>query len=137
MYKTVYSLDRVYERMRFQSIRARLDGVQNIRFLRSDFLKLPLEDHSLDLIALNGVLEWVGMSDTSLDPRREGPHPAADLGTGMRFYPADWMALELGFTATLYPDRPTPTSPSTTSRILAAHLGVTFFYPFGFEYVYP
>ena len=43
----------------------------------------------------------------------------------------------MGFTATLYPDRPTRTAPSTTSRILAASLGVTVFYPFHFEYVYP
>jgi SAM-dependent methyltransferase len=67
-YKTVYSLDRVYERLRFQSIRARQDGTRNIRFLRSDFLKLPIPDQSLDLVALNGVLEWVGMSDHGQEP---------------------------------------------------------------------
>lgn len=67
-YDTVYSLDGVYERLRFQSIRARSDGVDNIRFLRSSLLKLPLGDHSLDLIALNGVLEWVGLSDPNREP---------------------------------------------------------------------
>jgi len=76
-------------------------------------------------------------SDTSTAPRNEGPHPAADAGLGLRFYPNDWMALELGFDATLYPDRPTKTAPSTMSRILAAHVGVSIFFPFSFEYVYP
>jgi hypothetical protein len=76
-------------------------------------------------------------SDTSSAPRKEGPHPAADLGAGIRFYPRDWLALELGFTGTFYPDRPTDTSPSTMSRILAAHLGATIFWPFTFEYLYP
>jgi outer membrane beta-barrel protein len=88
-----------------------------------------------DLFLLAGLgAVW---SDTSLAPRKEGAHPAADLGAGLRFYPNDWLALELGFTATFYPDRPTATAPSTTSRLLAAHLGVTLFYPFTFEYVYP
>src|SRR5512139_678685 len=36
-YKTVYSVDRVFERLHFQSIRAQIDGIRNIHFLRSDF----------------------------------------------------------------------------------------------------
>lgn len=67
-YDTVYSLDGVFERLRFQSIRARIDQVENIRLLRSSLLRLPLEDESLDLIALNGVLEWVGLSDPAREP---------------------------------------------------------------------
>jgi outer membrane beta-barrel protein len=88
-----------------------------------------------DLFLLGGA--GVVWSDTSLAPRNEGPHPAADLGAGIRFYPSDWMALELGFTATLYPDRPARTAPGTTTRLLAAGAGVSFFWPFGFEYGAP
>jgi outer membrane beta-barrel protein len=110
-----------------------LDGIWSPIYGKASWLGSRIVH--FDLFLLGGVgAVW---SDTSLAPRSEGAHPAADLGAGMRFYPADWLALELGFTATLYPDRPTPTSPSTAARILAAHVGITFFYPFGFEYVYP
>ncbi|HEY7726358.1 MAG TPA: outer membrane beta-barrel domain-containing protein [Anaeromyxobacteraceae bacterium] len=88
-----------------------------------------------DVFLLGGA--GVVWSDTSLAPRSEGPHPAADLGAGIRFYPYDWMALELGFTATLYPDRPARTAPGTTTRLLAAGAGVSVFWPFGFEYSAP
>ncbi len=110
-----------------------LDGVWSPVYGKASWLGRRIVHFDLFVLGGAGVV-W---SDTSLAPRREGPHPAADLGGGLRFYPADWLALELGFTATLYPDRPTTTSPSTASRILAAHLGVTFFYPFSFEYLEP
>ena len=45
-------------------------------------------------------------SATSLEPRNEGPHLATDLGGGVRFYPKEWLAFELGLMATLYPDQP-------------------------------
>lgn len=112
---------------------AMLDGVWSPVYGKASILGRRIVH--FDLFLLGGVgAVW---SDTSIAPRSEGPHPAADLGGGIRFYPGDWLALELGFTATLYPDRPTRTAPSTVSRILAASLGVTFFYPFRFEYVYP
>jgi hypothetical protein len=60
-----------------------------------------------------------------------------DVGGGIRFYPKDWLALELGLGATFYPDRPTRTAPSTTTRIVSATVGAAIFWPFHFEYVYP
>ncbi len=67
-YQAVYSLDGVFERLRFQAIRAKIDGVRNIAFLRSSLLKLPLEDRSMDLVVLNGVFEWVGLSNPHEKP---------------------------------------------------------------------
>ena len=67
-YKTVYSVDGVYERLRFQAIRAESDNISNIRLLRSTLLKLPLSDNTVDMVALNGVLEWIGLSDLEQEP---------------------------------------------------------------------
>jgi hypothetical protein len=76
-------------------------------------------------------------SATSSAPRSEGPHVATDFGAGLRFYPADWLALDGGVIATLYPDQPNTAVPGTIQRVVAAHLGLTIFFPFGFEYGSP
>lgn len=67
-YKKVYSVDGVYERLRFQSIRARQSGIENIKFLRSTMLRLPIPDNSVDVVIVNGLLEWIGLSDTTSGP---------------------------------------------------------------------
>lgn len=67
-YQTVYSVDGVYERLHFQSIRAKQDNVHNIKLLRSELLKLPLPDNAVDLVVLNGILEWIGLSDLQQKP---------------------------------------------------------------------
>lgn len=110
-----------------------LDGVWSPIYGKASWLGSRIVHFDLFLQGGLGAV-W---SDTSLAPRSEGPHPAADLGGGIRFYPTDWLSLELGVGATLYPDRPTRTAPSTTTRILAATVGVSFFWPLHFEYVYP
>ncbi len=74
---------------------------------------------------------------TSKEPRNEGPHPAADLGAGLRFYPTDWLALEGGVVGTFYPDQPNSGVPSTLQKVISAQLGVSVFFPFHFGYVYP
>lgn len=68
-YQQVYSLDGVYDRLAFQALRAKLDGVDHIHFLRSKFLKIPLQDQTMDLVVLNGILEWAGLCDPDQDPR--------------------------------------------------------------------
>jgi SAM-dependent methyltransferase len=67
-YETVYSQDGVLERLQFQALRAASEGVKNIRFLRSDLQKIPLPDNSVDLVVINGVLEWVGLRDSPRKP---------------------------------------------------------------------
>lgn len=76
-------------------------------------------------------------SSTSGPPLSQGPHAAADLGGGLRFYPKEWLAFELGLLATLYPDQPVAQLPATTQRVFVMNVGMSFFWPFTFDYVYP
>jgi outer membrane beta-barrel protein len=76
-------------------------------------------------------------SATSGAPRNLGPHLAADVGTGLRFYPADWLALEGGVSATFYPDQPVVSAPSSMQRVISATVGASIFFPFRFEYARP
>jgi outer membrane beta-barrel protein len=76
-------------------------------------------------------------SATTEPPRNEPPHLATDLGGGVRFYPKDWMSLEVGLMATLYPDRPIDSLPATIQKVFVANVGVSFFFPMSFDYVYP
>jgi ubiquinone/menaquinone biosynthesis C-methylase UbiE len=68
LYDTVYSQDGVFERLQFQALRAESEGVDNIRFIRSNFQKIPLPDKSVDLVVMNGVLEWVAIWEPQLNP---------------------------------------------------------------------
>jgi len=68
-YKFVYSVDGVYERLRFQAIRAHQEGFSNITLLRGDLLELPIPDRSVDLVVINGLLEWIGLSQREIDPK--------------------------------------------------------------------
>ncbi len=85
-------------------------------------------------VAAGFGLAW---SATSMAPRNEGPHLAGEIGGGVRFYPKDWLALEAGLMATLYPDQTDRAVPATIQKVVCATVGVSFFFPFGFEYVYP
>ncbi len=64
-------------------------------------------------------------------------HLATEVGAGVRFYPRDWMAIEAGLLATIYPDQTVESLPATTQRVFVANVGVSFFWPFSFDYVYP
>ena len=64
-YETVISVESVWERIDFLRIRAQQEGLYNIQPLQATFLELPIPESSLDLVVLNGVLEWIGIaSDT-------------------------------------------------------------------------
>ena len=69
-YDEVWSLEAVKQRIEFQKIRQEQDGVNNIKFVRADWLWLPFPDNCFDLVAANGVLEWVGLSDYFRNPRQ-------------------------------------------------------------------
>ncbi|HET8541821.1 MAG TPA: outer membrane beta-barrel domain-containing protein [Anaeromyxobacter sp.] len=62
---------------------------------------------------------------------------ATDLGGGVRFYPKEWLAFEIGLIATFYSDQPAPLLPATIQKVFAANVGVSFFFPTTFDYVYP
>lgn len=112
---------------------AMLDGVWSPVYGKASFLADAIVHFDLFLAAGFGVV-W---SATSEPPRNEGPHPAAELGGGVRFYPREWMAFELGLMATFYPDQPILSVPATLQTVFVANVGVSFFFPFTFDYVYP
>ncbi len=110
-----------------------LDGVWSPIYGKAAVLAGSIVHFDLFLNAGFGAV-W---SSTSGAPLNQGPHWATDLGTGVRFYPKDWLAFELGLDVTFYPDQPAPLLPATMQRVFAANVGVSFFFPTSFEYVYP
>jgi outer membrane beta-barrel protein len=110
-----------------------LDGVWSPVYGKVAWLGSQIIHFDLYLLAGFGAV-W---SATSVAPRKEGPHLATDFGGGVRFYPTDWLAFDGGIVATLYPDQPITSVPSTVQRVVTAQIGLTFFFPFTFEYVYP
>jgi outer membrane beta-barrel protein len=112
---------------------AMLDGVWSPVYGKAAFLGRNIIHFDLFLSAGFGMV-WTA---TSMSPRNEGPHFATDLGGGVRFYPKEWLAFELGLMATLYPDQPVESVPGTIQKVFAANVGFSFFFPTTFEYVHP
>jgi outer membrane beta-barrel protein len=112
---------------------AMLDGVWSPVYGKASFLADSIVHFDLYLAAGFGVV-W---SATSGPPRNEGPHLATEVGGGVRFYPKEWMAFELGLMATFYPDQPIVSVPATIQTVFVANVGVSFFFPFTYDYVYP
>ncbi len=71
-YEQVTAVDASRELLELSRIRAIEKGRDNISFVHVDPLgsgALPFADASYDLVILNGVLEWVGLSGDKEDPR--------------------------------------------------------------------
>jgi SAM-dependent methyltransferase len=64
---SVVALENVRERAQFIQLRAR--ETANVRVLCADVMAPPLAEESFDLVVMNGVVEWLGLSDTTRDPR--------------------------------------------------------------------
>jgi outer membrane beta-barrel protein len=112
---------------------AMLDGVWSPIYGKASFRGKDIVHFDLYLSAGFGYV-WTA---TSGEPRDLGPHLATDFGGGVRFYPKEWLAFDLGVLATLYPDQPIERLPATTQKVFAANVGVSFFWPFTFDYVHP
>ena len=110
-----------------------LDGVWSPIYGKAAFLGDSIVHFDLFFTAGFGAA-WSATSDA---PRNEGPHPAAEVGGGVRFYPKEWMAFELGLIATFYPDQPMVSVPATIQKVFVSNVGVSFFFPTTYEYVYP
>ncbi len=110
-----------------------LDGIWSPIYGKSSFLASSIVHFDIYLAAGFGLV-W---SSTSYAPLNQGPHWATDLGGGLRFYPKEWLAFDLGLMATLYPDQPVPLLPATIQKVFTGTFGVSFFFPTSFEYVYP
>jgi outer membrane beta-barrel protein len=100
---------------------------------KASFLANSIVHFDLFLQAGFGLV-W---SATSGPPLDQGPHGAGEFGGGVRFYPKDWLAFELGLLATFYSDQPAPNFPATQQRVFVANVGVSVFWPPSFDYVYP
>lgn len=59
LFKQGISLDYVSEAVQFMGHRYRQDGIKNVRVVRGDGCILPVAEKSVDLVVVNGVLEWV------------------------------------------------------------------------------
>lgn len=110
-----------------------LDGIWSPIYGKVNVLDRTIVHFDLYLAAGFGLV-WTA---TTEPPRSERPPLATDLGGGVRFYPKDWIAFELGMMATLYPDRPQASLPATVQKVFVANVGLSFFFPTSFEYVYP
>jgi outer membrane beta-barrel protein len=110
-----------------------LGGVWSPIYGKAAFRQASIVHFDLYLSAGFGAV-W---SATSGPPLDLGPHLATDFGGGVRFYPREWLAFDVGLLATLYPDQPIPLLPATVQKVFVANIGVSFFYPFNFEYVHP
>ncbi|MSU74060.1 class I SAM-dependent methyltransferase [Candidatus Kaiserbacteria bacterium] len=65
----VVSVDQSFLRMKFLKKRAHEEGLDNIAVYVGDLFDLPFPKESFDLIVMNGLLEWVGMTDRYSNPR--------------------------------------------------------------------
>jgi outer membrane beta-barrel protein len=124
-----------------------LDGVWSPIYGKASFLQRHIVHFDLYLSAGFGAV-WSSTSGPPLEQGVELPIPmpfvgkkpakiAADLGGGVRFYPKEWLAFDVGLLATLYPDQPNPPLPATVQKVFHANVGLSFFWPTTFEYVHP
>jgi SAM-dependent methyltransferase len=58
-YREVVAVEPVMERVQFMQHRFRQEGLANVKILRTSLWDLPFAAGSFDLVAMNGVLEWV------------------------------------------------------------------------------
>jgi outer membrane beta-barrel protein len=123
-----------------------LDGVWSPVYGKISVLGRSIVHFDAYLTAGFGLI-WTATSYAPRDNAGLGPAPGtflvggsklgADLGGGVRFYPKDWLALDAGVMATLYPDQPVSSLPATVQKVFTVNLGISFFFPFSFDYVYP
>jgi SAM-dependent methyltransferase len=67
-YRDVIALEPVLERIEFMTSRFSQEGLSHVKPLRSSLWVLPFSPDSFDLVAMNGVLEWVATGRTE-DPK--------------------------------------------------------------------
>src|ERR1017187_5388812 len=58
-YREIVAVEPVLERVQFMQQRFSQENLSNVRLVRSSLWTLPFAPESFDLVAMNGVLEWV------------------------------------------------------------------------------
>ncbi|MDM8536341.1 methyltransferase domain-containing protein [Desulfobacterales bacterium HSG17] len=66
--KEIVALDATYERVKFVDIRSEQENLHNVVPVLGSAIKLPFPNESFDVVAFNGVLEWLGMINFEIDP---------------------------------------------------------------------
>jgi SAM-dependent methyltransferase len=69
LFDEVYSIENIKERVEFQSIIKSQDNINNWQIIKGDIRSLPFPDNYFDFVSVNGVLEWIGISDPKKNPR--------------------------------------------------------------------
>jgi len=64
----VVALEGVPERAQFIALRKRQDSLHNLQVVNADLNAVCFAPSQFDVIVVNGVLEWVGLFDRSMDP---------------------------------------------------------------------
>jgi len=67
--RRIVALESAIERARFIDLRVRQDRLDNVRTVHGDLSSTKLIEDSFDLVVMNGVLEWLGWSDTTRNTR--------------------------------------------------------------------
>ncbi len=67
--RNITALDQSYLRMKFLKKRAEKEGLKNIEVFVGDIFDATFPKESFDLIVVNGLLEWVGVTGRFRDPR--------------------------------------------------------------------
>jgi len=65
----VVSVDHSFLRMKFLKKRGNMEGLKNIEVYVGDIFDLPFKKESFDVIVMNGLLEWVGVTDRYSNPK--------------------------------------------------------------------
>lgn len=71
--KQVYCCDVNMINLRLLNVRMRDNGITNVttfQYEPNSFLRLPFLDSSIDIVVLNGVLEWMGVAAIEASPTR-------------------------------------------------------------------
>jgi len=64
------AIDATYERVKFVDIRAVQTDAHNVVPAVASAIELPFSSDQFDVVAFNGVLEWLGASDFTIDPQQ-------------------------------------------------------------------
>lgn len=69
-YERGYALERQQVFAEFMKLRFQMDSIRNVQILHGSALEIPLPDNSIDLAAVNGVMEWIPHAGKGTNPRK-------------------------------------------------------------------
>ncbi len=70
LFNEVYSLESGFERIKFQAELRKQEKLKTLYIIRSNAVDVPFKANSFDFITVNGVLEWIGLSDQKKNTKK-------------------------------------------------------------------